>query len=56
MANGMMKFMKGMSLGVIVGCVAGAVGNQYMHTGKKGLMSKAMKNVSELFDEMGNMF
>lgn len=55
----MMKFVKGMGIGVLVGCVAGAVGNQYMHSGKKGFkksMGKALKNVSELVEEVSDMF
>ena len=59
MSRGIMKFVKGMGLGVVVGCVAGAVGNQYMHSGKKGLkknVNKALKNMSELVEEVSDMF
>lgn len=59
MSRGIMKFVKGMGLGVVVGCVAGAVGNQYMHSGKKGLkknVNKALKNMSELVEEVSQMF
>lgn len=59
MSGSVMKFVKGMGLGIVVGCVAGAVGNQYMHSGKKGLkknVNKALKNMSELVDEVSQMF
>lgn len=59
MSRGIMKFVKGMGVGLMVGCVAGAVGNQYMHSGKKGLkknVNKALKNMSELVDEVSQMF
>ncbi len=59
MASNMMKFMKGMGLGVMVGCVAGAVGNHCMHTRRKGIkrnVGKALKNVSELVEEVSDMF
>ncbi len=59
MASNMMKFMKGMGLGVMVGCVAGAIGNQCMRNNKKGLkrnMGKALKNMSELVEEVSDMF
>lgn len=59
MANNMMKFIKGMGLGVMVGCVAGAVGNHCMRNKRKGLkrnMGKALKNVSELVEEVSDMF
>ena len=59
MSKGIMRFMKGMGLGLMVGCIAGAVGNQYMHSGKKGLkknVGKALKNMSMLVDEVGDMF
>lgn len=59
MSGSVMKFVKGMGLGIVVGCVAGAVGNQYMHSGKKGLkknVNKALKNMSELVEEVSEMF
>lgn len=59
MSNSVMRFMKGMGLGIVVGCVAGAVGNQYMHSGKKGFkknMGKALKNMSNLVEEVSDMF
>ncbi len=59
MSNSVMRFAKGMGLGLIVGCMAGAVGNQYMHSGKKGLkksVGKALKNMGELAEEVSGMF
>ena len=59
MASSMMKFIKGMSLGVMVGCVAGAVGNHCMHSKRKGFkknVGKALKNMSELVEEVSDMF
>ncbi len=59
MSSGVMKFVKGMGLGIVVGCMAGAVGNQYMHSGKKGLkknVGKALKNMSQLVEEVSDMF
>lgn len=59
MAKGLMNFVKGMGIGLAVGCMAGAVGNQYMHSGRKGLkknLGKALKNMSSLVEEVGEMF
>ena len=59
MGKSIMKFAKGMGLGLAVGCMAGAVANQYMHTGKRGMkktVGKAMKNLSELAQDFGEMF
>ncbi len=59
MSKTVMNFMKGMGIGLAVGCVAGAVGNQYMHTGRKGLkknLGKALKNMSELVEDVGGLF
>ena len=59
MSKGLMKFMRGMGIGLAVGCIAGAVGNQYMHSGKKGLkknLGKALKNMSDLVEEVGELF
>ena len=59
MSNGMMKFMKGMGWGLAVGCVAGAVGECYMRRSRRGFkknMGKALKNVSELVEEVSSMF
>lgn len=59
MSKGLMKFAKGMGIGLAVGCMTGAVANQYMHSGKRGLkksVGKALKNMSELVEDLGEMF
>ena len=59
MGKSLMNFAKGMGLGIAVGCMAGAVANQYVHSGKRGLkktVGKAMKNLSELVEDLGEMF
>ena len=59
MSKTFMNFMKGMGIGLAVGCMAGAVGNQYMHSGKKGLkknIGKALRNMSDLVEEVGDIF
>ncbi len=59
MSKSLMKFAKGMGLGLVVGCMAGAVANQYVHNGKKGLKrtaGKALKNLSGLMEDLGDMF
>ncbi len=59
MGKGFMKFAKGMGIGLAVGCVVGAVANQYMHSGNKGMkktVSKALQNISELVEELGTLF
>ena len=37
MNKGIMTFVKGAGMGIAVGCIAGAVGYNYMHANKKGL-------------------
>ncbi len=59
MAKGFMKFAKGMGIGLAVGCAVGVIANQYVHSGKKGMkktVGKALKNMSELAEELGEMF
>lgn len=59
MSKNLMNFMKGMGIGLAVGCLTGAVGNQYMHSGRKGLkknLGKALKNMSELVEDVGDLF
>ncbi|MBR2406281.1 MAG: hypothetical protein IKB04_04470 [Clostridia bacterium] len=59
MGKSLMNFAKGMGLGIAVGCMAGAVANQYVHSGKRGMkktVGKAMKNLSELVEDLGEMF
>ena len=54
-----MGFMKGIGMGLAVGCVAGAVGSTYMHSNKKGLkknVGKALRNVGDLMDNVTGMF
>lgn len=59
MSRNVMGFMKGVGMGIAVGCVAGAIGNSYMHQNKKGLkknVGKALRNVGELVDNVTGMF
>ena len=59
MSSGAMKFVKGLGWGIAVGCVAGVIGDQCMRNSRRGLkrnMSKALKNVSDLMEEVGSMF
>ena len=56
--KGLMNFVKGAGIGIALGCVAGAVANQYVHSGKKGMkktVGKAMRNLSELVEDIGDM-
>ena len=59
MTRGVTCFMKGIGMGIAVGCIAGAVGNSYMHSNKKGLkknVGKALRNVGDLMDNVTSMF
>lgn len=59
MGKSFVKFMKGMGIGVAVGCAVGAIGNQWMHAGSKGVkknVNKALKNMSELMEEVSDLF
>ena len=59
MGKRMFNFAKAMGLGLAVGCMAGAVANQYMHSGKRGVkktVNRAMKNLSDLAEDLGEMF
>ncbi len=59
MHKGVSGFIKGVGMGMAVGCIAGAVGNSYMHSGKKGLkknVGRALRNVGELVDNVTSMF
>ena len=59
MTKGVMGFVKGVGMGLAVGCVAGAVGNTYMHSNKKGIkknVGKALRNVGDLMDNVTSMF
>lgn len=54
-----MGFVKGIGMGLAVGCIAGGVGSMYMQSHKKGLkrnVGKALRNVSELVDNVTGMF
>ncbi|MGN0171424.1 MAG: hypothetical protein ACI39E_01410 [Acutalibacteraceae bacterium] len=53
------KFIKGMGMGTVVGCVAGVVGYSYMRRNKKGVkrnVGKALRNMSELVENVNGMF
>ena len=59
MARGFAGFMKGVGMGIAVGCIAGALGNNYMHSNKKGIkknVGKALRNVGDLMDNVTSMF
>ena len=46
MNRGVSGFMKGIGMGIAVGCVAGAMGNSYMKSNKKGDL---VDNVTGMF-------
>ncbi len=52
-------FMKGMGMGVALGCTAGIVGTCYMKKNKKGLKhnaGKAMHSIGDLLENVTDMF
>ena len=54
-----MSFVKGMGIGTAVGMVSGAVGYAVVKQNKRDMKksgSKALKNMSQLVDNVGNMF
>ncbi len=54
-----MNFAKGMGIGLAVGCMAGAVCSHCVRHGKRGLrknVGKALKEMSELVDQVGELF
>lgn len=54
-----MNFVKGMGLGAAVGMVSGAVGYAVIKQNKHGVkknVSKALKSMSQLVDNVGSMF
>lgn len=58
MKNGM-NFVKGMGLGTAVGMVSGAVGYAMVKQNKRGVkknVSKALRSMSQLVDNVGNLF
>ncbi len=53
------NFMKGMGLGVIVGCSAGVVGTCYVKKTKKGFKrnaNKALQSIGDLLENITDMF
>ncbi len=52
-------FMKGMGMGVAVGCTAGILGTCYMKKNKKGLKhnaGKAIHSIGDLLENVTDMF
>lgn len=58
MTKGVMGFMKGVGMGVAVGCIAGAVGSKAMHGKKsrKRTSAKPCGTLGELVDNVTGMF
>jgi len=59
MTRSTMKFIKGMGLGVMAGCAAGITGVCYLKRHRKGMkknVSKALRNMSELVENVNGMF
>ncbi|MCL2885084.1 MAG: hypothetical protein FWF49_06330 [Oscillospiraceae bacterium] len=59
MSKGVSGFMRGMGIGMAVGCVAGAVGSRAVTANKKGIkhnIGKALRNVGEVVDNVSHMF
>ena len=57
--NAMMNARKGLGIGMALGAVAGAVGYNYVTHHRKSVkrnVGKALRNVSHLVDNVGNMF
>lgn len=53
------NFMKGMGMGVVVGCMAGAMGTCYIQKNKKGLKrnaGKALHSIGDLLENVTDMF
>ena len=58
MGKSIMGFIKGMGVGLVVGCMAGVAANQYMSTGNRGVkktVNKALDNIRSLVEELGDM-
>ena len=58
MRKGTAGFMKGMGTGLMVGMVAGVMGDMVVHSNKKTLKkkaSKAVKAVGNIMDDVSNM-
>ncbi|MBQ1204188.1 MAG: hypothetical protein II363_03790 [Clostridia bacterium] len=53
------QFMKGMGMGVALGCTAGVVGTCYMKKNKKGVKhnaGKALHSIGDLLENVTDMF
>lgn len=58
-SKGCMKFFKGMLIGLAAGCAAGVIGCCYVKQHRRGFkkqMSRALRNMSELVDNVNGMF
>ncbi|MBQ8682938.1 MAG: hypothetical protein IJ518_00295 [Clostridia bacterium] len=59
MKQGMCSFMKGMGMGVALGCTAGVVGTCMMKKNKKGLKrnaGRALHSFGDLLENVTDMF
>ena len=59
MARTFNSFMRGAGMGAIIGIAAGAAGSMFIRANKKGLkknVGKALRNVSNLVDDVSAMF
>ena len=59
MKNTMKKMVKGVGIGMAIGCVAGAVGSYYLYDNRKGIkknMGKALRSVGDLVDDVTSFF
>ncbi len=59
MAKGMMKMMKGIGIGMALGCMAGAIGSYYLYDNRKGIkrnMGRALRSVGDLVDDVTSFF
>lgn len=59
MPKSLNNFMKGAGMGAVIGMAVGAAGSMYMRANKKGLkksVGKALKNVSNIVDDVSALF
>ena len=59
MTRSTMKFIRGLGMGMLAGAVAGMLGCCYLKRHKKSVkksMSRALRNMSELVDNVNGMF
>ncbi len=59
MARGLMNMVKGVGIGMALGCVAGAVGSYYLYDNRKGIkrnMGRALRSVGDLVDDVTSFF